>query len=149
MMEALREKVRQELQAVEEAALASHHAATHEESRSEDKHDTRSIEAGYLAGAQAQRVALLIGNANYSVGRLTNPPQDVRAMQGALDKLGFKVQVVLNANQNQMKRAVRDFGSAAQGAEILGGTPAEYAAHLRTEMPRWAKAVKDSGAKAE
>ena len=59
MMEALRERVRQELQAVEEAALASHHAATHEESRSEDKHDTRSIEAGYLAGAQAQRVAEL------------------------------------------------------------------------------------------
>jgi tripartite-type tricarboxylate transporter receptor subunit TctC len=38
---------------------------------------------------------------------------------------------------------------AAQGADILGGTPAEYAAYLRTEMPRWSKAVKDSGAKAE
>jgi len=38
---------------------------------------------------------------------------------------------------------------AAQGADILGGTPAEYTAYLRTEMPRWAKAVKDSGAKAE
>jgi tripartite-type tricarboxylate transporter receptor subunit TctC len=38
---------------------------------------------------------------------------------------------------------------AAQGADILGGTPAEYAAYLRSEMPRWAKAVKDSGAKAE
>ncbi len=38
---------------------------------------------------------------------------------------------------------------ALQGADILGGTAAEYAAYLRSEMPRWAKAVKDSGAKAE
>ena len=38
---------------------------------------------------------------------------------------------------------------AAQGADILGGSPADYAAYLRTEIPRWAKAVKDSGAKAE
>mgnify|MGYP003346717777 FL=1 len=38
---------------------------------------------------------------------------------------------------------------AAQGADILGGSSAEYAAYLRSEMPRWAKAVKDSGAKAE
>ena len=38
---------------------------------------------------------------------------------------------------------------ALQGADILGGTAAEYAAYLRTEMPRWAKAVKDSGAKAD
>jgi tripartite-type tricarboxylate transporter receptor subunit TctC len=38
---------------------------------------------------------------------------------------------------------------AAQGADVLGGTSAEYAAHLRNELPRWAKAVKDSGAKAD
>ena len=38
---------------------------------------------------------------------------------------------------------------AAQGAGVLGGTSAEYAAHLRSELPRWAKAVKDSGAKAD
>ena len=38
---------------------------------------------------------------------------------------------------------------AAQGADVLGGTSAEYAAHLRSELPRWAKAVKDSGAKAD
>ena len=36
-----------------------------------------------------------------------------------------------------------------QGADILGGTPAQYSAYIRSEMPRWAKAVKDSGAKAE
>ncbi len=38
---------------------------------------------------------------------------------------------------------------ALQGAEVLGGTSAEYASYLRSEIPRWAKAVKDSGAKAE
>ena len=76
---------------------------------------------GWWMPAQAQqppRVALLIGNANYTVGRLTNPPQDVQAMETALNKLGFKVQKVLNANQNQMKRAVRDFGNSAQGADV-------------------------------
>ncbi|MES2944437.1 MAG: SUMF1/EgtB/PvdO family nonheme iron enzyme [Pseudomonadota bacterium] len=65
-----------------------------------------------------QRVALLIGNATYSVAPLRNPPNDVREMQAALLALGFKVQVMLNANQNQMKRAVRDFGSLAQGADV-------------------------------
>ena len=64
------------------------------------------------------RVALLMGNANYQVGKLTNPPNDVAVMEAALKAVGFKVQKVLNANQNQMKRAVRDFGTAAQGAEV-------------------------------
>jgi transcription elongation GreA/GreB family factor len=47
----------EELAGLLEAAKAAHDAATHEEAKSEDKHDTRSIEAGYLAGAQAQRAA--------------------------------------------------------------------------------------------
>lgn len=71
--------------------------------------------------AQAQtskRVALLIGNASYTVGRLTNPPNDVREMESALKSVGFSVQIVQNANQNAMKRAVRDFGNSAQGADI-------------------------------
>ncbi len=48
-----------ELETIERSAQAAHEAATHEESRSEDSHDTRSIEAGYLAGAQAARAAEL------------------------------------------------------------------------------------------
>ena len=67
---------------------------------------------------KAKRVALLIGNASYSVGRLSNPPGDVREMESALKAVGFHVQTVLNANQNAMKRAVRDFGNLAQGADI-------------------------------
>lgn len=38
------------------AAEHTRDAAINEESKSEDKHDTRSIEAGYLAGAQRKRV---------------------------------------------------------------------------------------------
>jgi transcription elongation GreA/GreB family factor len=53
------ESISTELESMERSARAAHEAATHEESRSEDSHDTRSIEAGYLAGAQAVRVAEL------------------------------------------------------------------------------------------
>ena len=34
-------------------------------------------------------MALLIGNANYTVGRLTNPPSDVREIESALKAAGF------------------------------------------------------------
>jgi transcription elongation GreA/GreB family factor len=40
-----------------EAALHTYEAATHEESEAEDQYDTRGLEASYLAGAQAKRVA--------------------------------------------------------------------------------------------
>ncbi len=71
-----------------------------------------------MDSAHAKRVALVVGNASYQVGRLTNPPNDVAEMERALKAVGFSVQKVLNANQNQLKRAVRDFGTAAQGAEV-------------------------------
>jgi len=38
---------------------AAHEAATHEESSAEHRYDTRGLEASYLAGAQAKRVAEL------------------------------------------------------------------------------------------
>jgi transcription elongation GreA/GreB family factor len=52
-------RLNDELSRMAEAAKAAHEAATHEESRSEDRHDTRGLEASYLAGAQANRAAEL------------------------------------------------------------------------------------------
>ena len=77
---------------------------------------------------------------------------EAAAWQGIVVPTGTPADIIqkLNAEVNKAL-AHPDIRSrlAAQGADILGGTPGEYAAYLRTEMPRWSKAVKDSGAKAE
>jgi tripartite-type tricarboxylate transporter receptor subunit TctC len=38
---------------------------------------------------------------------------------------------------------------AALGVEIAGGTPQEFAAYIASEIPKWTKVVKDSGARVE
>ena len=38
---------------------------------------------------------------------------------------------------------------AALGGEIIGGTPDEFAAYIKKEIPKWTKVVKDSGARAD
>ncbi len=37
----------------------------------------------------------------------------------------------------------------SQGAEIIGGTPQDFAAYIRKEIPKWTKVVRDSGARAD
>jgi transcription elongation GreA/GreB family factor len=49
--------LRREVDAALAAAKATREGATHEENRPENDKDTRAIEASYLAGAQAERVA--------------------------------------------------------------------------------------------
>jgi tripartite-type tricarboxylate transporter receptor subunit TctC len=39
--------------------------------------------------------------------------------------------------------------SAQNGLTSRGNSPAEFAAFTREEIPKWAKVVKDSGAKAD
>ena len=69
--------------------------------------------------AGPRRVALVIGNSNYThAGLLTNPANDGRAVAGALRRLGFtQVFEHYDMSRDKMGRALRDFGDSAEGAE--------------------------------
>ena len=56
----------------------------------------------------------------------------------------------LNTEINRVLRLpdVRD-RLTGQGAEIIGGTPQEFAAYITKEIPKWTKVVRDSGARAD
>lgn len=58
-----------------------------------------------------QRVALIIGNSDYSNAPLANPVNDARAIAEALSKLGFKVTKKENVSKKEMHLAIRAFGS--------------------------------------
>ena len=71
----------------------------------------------------ADRHALVIGNADYTgdtLSALKNPANDAALIADTLEKAGFKVTLVLDADLRDMKRAVRDFtetlGAAGPGA---------------------------------
>ncbi len=55
VIQALIESFQTELSTLMNSARAAYEEATHEESQSEDKHDTRAIEASYLAAGQVAR----------------------------------------------------------------------------------------------
>jgi uncharacterized caspase-like protein len=65
------------------------------------------------------RVALVIGNSNYSaVGRLPNPPRDAAVLAQALRDAGFRtVQVESDLGSEAMRRALRDFSAQAATAD--------------------------------
>lgn len=57
LVEKIIEKLEEERLSLAQAARNTYEAATHEEAQAEDQYDTRGLEASYLAGAQAKRVA--------------------------------------------------------------------------------------------
>ncbi len=57
VLQALKDQLEKDLKVLRAAALATYEDATHEESKPENKYDTRALEASYLAGAQAERVS--------------------------------------------------------------------------------------------
>ena len=52
-------QINDELDVIKKSAEIAHEDATHEESRAENKYDTRGLESSYLAGAQMERVRIL------------------------------------------------------------------------------------------
>ena len=78
----------------------------------------------------AERVALVIGNADYKSAPLKNPINDARAMARRLSQLGFKVTKVENATRNQMERRLRPSSASCRpprpGFSITQVTASRY-----------------------
>lgn len=70
-----------------------------------------SATPGTVPGAtQAQRVALVIGNAAYREAPLLNPANDARAIAAVLREAGFTVLLHTDLDQRGLTAAVREFG---------------------------------------
>jgi tripartite-type tricarboxylate transporter receptor subunit TctC len=78
------------------------------------------------------------------------PGFEMSAWQGIVVPAGTPPDIVarLNAEVNKaLQSADLRARLAAGGSEPLGGTSEQYAAYIRSELGRWAKVVRDSGAK--
>ena len=73
-------------------------------------------------GALAEtRVALVIGNSAYShLSPLTNPRSDAEIMTATLEKVGFAVAKVIDADQRTMKQAMLEFGRSLRASDAIG-----------------------------
>jgi len=80
------------------------------------------------------------------------PGYEVGTWYGVLAPAGTPKDIVARLNGEIMKFLRRPEARAQlekQGFEVLGSTPEAFAAYIRSEMGKWAKVVKDSGAKAD
>ena len=62
-----------------------------------------------LACAADTRTALVVGSNDYAAAPLVNSVNDAKAMAAKLKGLGFEVQLLLDANANQLTQSVKDF----------------------------------------
>lgn len=77
---------------------------------------------GLVAGAATaaeNRIALVIGNSQYSkFGLLPNPQMDATAITGALRSVGFDVTLVNNQSLDGMNKALNAFAVRTQAADV-------------------------------
>jgi len=66
---------------------------------------------GALKLLRLPKIALVIGNTKYVEAPLKNPVNDAQGIAGELQKLGFHVNLRLDAGRNDMIEAIRAFGA--------------------------------------
>ena len=57
----------------------------------------------------SKRLALVIGNSNYSDATLANPVNDAKAVAEKLHQLGFSVDLQKNINRKTLRQTIRSF----------------------------------------
>ena len=72
----------------------------------------------HLSIAAQQRLALVIGNGDYSASPLKNPLNDAKAMATRLRASGFEVIEKVNLNRTQMRQAFRDYGDKLKKVDV-------------------------------
>ena len=107
-----------------------------------------SIKAGRLRGlAVTSKTRSPLAPDVPTMGEAGFPAVEVLNWQGIVGPKGLSAEIVkiLNAAGN---KALQDpelrAKMAEQGNEVAGGTPEQFAALIKAEMPRWGKVVKDA-----
>lgn len=110
----------------------------------------RSGKLRALAVSTANRVAQLPDVPTLAESGLTG--FDAGAWLGLVSPAGTPREIVARLNADVHKLlATPDVKErlGGMGAEVLTNTPAEFSEHIRRELVKWGRAVKDSGAKVE
>lgn len=69
--------------------------------------------------AQESRVALVIGNSSYeAVPLLANPENDATVIAAALTRNGFDVTLALDADDQRMRRLLKEFARVASTSDL-------------------------------
>lgn len=71
-----------------------------------------------LVETPQNRLALVIGNANYPSQRLSNPVNDANDVAAKLKTLGFDVLLLTDATKRQMEEKIQEFGAKAADYEV-------------------------------
>ena len=110
-----------------------------------------SVKGGKLKGiaiSAAQRVASAPDTPTVAESGL--PGFETGSFQGVVAAAGTPREIVARLN-SEFSRALNTAEMkerlAQQGTEVRTGTPEQFGEFIRSEMARWAKVVKDSGAK--
>lgn len=68
--------------------------------------------------SQERRLALVIGNGNYTLSTLSNPENDAKSIESALKEIGFEVMKYENLKQKDMAKAIDDFGNRLKKYDV-------------------------------
>jgi len=72
----------------------------------------------HTAAAAEKRIALVVGNSQYSSSKLINPKNDATDISEALRGLGFDVELALDLSYSEMNDEITSFGQKLNSADV-------------------------------